>query len=111
MPTRPKRPCNHPGCSVLVDKGYCDKHKKKYDDSRKNTKETKFYNSSQWQRVRALKRKENPLCEQCEREGRITPAELVHHKKEVKEDWDSRFELENLESLCNACHERLHKRF
>ncbi|PAE58568.1 HNH endonuclease, partial [Bacillus licheniformis] len=36
------------------------------------------------------------------------PADMVHHIVEVKQDWSKRLDLSNLESLCNACHNKVH---
>ncbi|TWK49239.1 hypothetical protein CHCC20347_1522 [Bacillus paralicheniformis] len=33
---------------------------------------------------------------------------MVHHIVEVKQDWSKRLDLSNLESLCNACHNKVH---
>ena len=116
MPRRPLKPCRYPGCPALVDKGgYCEQHRqlesRRYEDGRKDTKERRFYNSAQWQKVRELKRRHDPLCEQCKREGKVVLADLVHHKAEVRQDWDKRLNLDCLESLCTSCHEKIHQRF
>nr|WP_279388960.1 HNH endonuclease [Baia soyae] len=34
---------------------------------------------------------------------------VLNHIVEVKEDWNKRLELSNLQSVCNACHNRIHK--
>lgn len=113
---KPMRPCNHIGCPELIRDGrYCEKHakekSKQYESGRKGTKERDFYNSAQWQRIRDLKRKRDPLCEVCLREGRVVIADLVHHNIEVKQDWSRRFDMGVLESVCTACHEKIHQRF
>jgi 5-methylcytosine-specific restriction protein A len=41
--------------------------------------------------------------------GILTPAEVVHHLVEVKEQWNLRLVLSNLESVCHGCHNREHK--
>lgn len=58
-----------------------------------------------WQKLRARKVVANPLCEECERHGRITITEEVHHiisfrglNDPLRLDWD------NLRSVCKACH-------
>lgn len=67
----------------------------------------KVYGSSRWQSVRRQYREEHPLCEACLRDGIITAATLVHHKIEIADGGDP-FDPENLESLCQACHNRVH---
>lgn len=92
---------------------YCEQHKQsvnQYYDKRIRDKQTiAFYHSLQWQRVReqALIR-DNYLCQRCLSDKRLTPAEMVHHKIEVKQDWSKRLMMDNLESLCQACHNKMH---
>ncbi|GHU82242.1 hypothetical protein FACS1894196_0250 [Clostridia bacterium] len=42
----------------------------------------------------------------CKKDDRLVPAELVHHKRKLTDggtnDWD------NLQSMCQVCHSRLH---
>ena len=72
---------------------------------RKATK--RFYSSSSWHRVRALQRKRHTLCERCERDGKVVVGQLVHHIVPI-EDGGARFHLDNLETLCHACHNKEH---
>jgi len=73
------------------------------------------YQDKRWLKLRNHKRRVNPLCERCESLNKITPMAEVHHivpfdtgntKEEIETlafDWD------NLESLCEPCHEIRHK--
>jgi len=117
MPKRLKKPCNYPFCSELVPDGqrFCDKHKtarrvedRKYKARRTDVAEQAFYKTERWRRLRAWKLQQNPLCEMCKAEGRTTPAVLVHHKLAIK-DGGELMSVENLMSLCQACHNRLHR--
>jgi len=57
-----------------------------------------------WRKIRKSKLATNPLCEACSRRGVVSVAALVHHK-----DHDQfNNSIDNLESLCNDCHERHH---
>ena len=113
MPTRPPAPCNYPGCDKLVaaGRGPCPLHKgvvrKAYDEARKRDPVTKFYGSSRWKRLRRHKLEITPLCEPCRRDGRVTPADTVHHKIEIR-DGGAQLDMGNLESICRACHNRAH---
>lgn len=40
---------------------------------------TEFYQSRRWRALRAMKLQQQPLCEECLRKGRMTPAEMVDH--------------------------------
>ena len=67
----------------------------------------KIYNTARWQKLRNYKKKRNPLCEECLRQGRLTPATLVDHIIPIEEGGPA-FDLENLQSLCSACHNKKH---
>ncbi len=120
MPNRPKRPCAYPGCRELVDRGYCEQHQhlaqqrkaessRHYDRHIRDDQARDFYQSVAWQAVRrqALVR-DHGLCQHCLKEGRITPAETVHHIIEIRRNWSLRLVLSNLVSLCLACHNKAH---
>ena len=82
-----------------------------------------IYNSREWKQLTILKKRVNPLCEQCIKDGEaigipggyVKSAECVHHiipietartKDEMRRlafDWN------NLMSLCKSCHARIHK--
>jgi 5-methylcytosine-specific restriction endonuclease McrA len=63
-----------------------------------------FYKSPPWRGTRACKLRLNPCCEDCERRGLVVVATQVHHKIDRKERPDLALDLDNLESLCAACH-------
>lgn len=63
-----------------------------------------FYSSANWRRLRAAHLAEHPLCAECERHERSTPASHVHHRRPVETHWPNRFDRGNLESLCPSCH-------
>ena len=59
-----------------------------------------------WRKVRARKLRHNPLCEQCLQQGYDTVATRVHHLAPFKGINDpARLDVNNLESLCKACHD------
>lgn len=73
-----------------------------------------FYSSSIWIKVRDLKRRLNPICEECERNNIITPYHTIDHIKPIAEggEW---LDLDNLQTLCDKCHrvktaKEVHKR-
>lgn len=117
--------CKHKGCINLTrnECGYCDEHKKEYDDRQQELKHKRnkiyninrdkdlynFYRSTRWRKIRevALVR-DNFLCQDCLKEKKIIQAEHVHHIKEVKDAWELRYDLDNLISLCQSCHNKRH---
>jgi 5-methylcytosine-specific restriction protein A len=105
MPRKPKRPCGHSGCPNLSDGYYCEQHRKEhakaYNRFNRDRNSNRKY-SGAWRKIRARFIQANPLCAECQRQGRFTPATEVHHIKPLSEggthDW------ENLMSLCHSCH-------
>lgn len=65
----------------------------------------KFYHSKAWRDLRALKIEQSPLCEECQRKGITTLAQVVDHIKPINEG-GAKLDMANLQSLCNPCHNR-----
>ena len=68
---------------------------------------TTVMNSARWQKLRRLKRANDPLCQPCKAEGLTVPAQQVHHIVAVKVDASLAYTLANLLSVCTSCHARL----
>lgn len=62
------------------------------------------YSTARWQRLRKVKLSAKPLCEDCERTGRITPASHVDHVKAISNGGAAFPAVEGLRSLCPSCH-------
>ena len=111
MPYKAIKPCACPGCPCLTRYRYCEKHArqeaKRYNRYDRDPDSYKRYGRA-WERIRAAFLSAYPLCQICKREGRLTPATLVHHKVKITDggtnDWN------NLQALCIECHGRLHSR-
>jgi 5-methylcytosine-specific restriction enzyme A len=116
MPSKPLKPCATIRCSNLTIDRYCEEHKeiqvkyqadryKHYDRTSRDKKAAAFYNSKEWERTRqqALIR-DNGLCLSCLMNKEITMADMVDHIVPIKIAWHLRTNLNNLQSLCNACH-------
>ncbi|WP_099157279.1 HNH endonuclease [Virgibacillus ndiopensis] len=112
-----KRPCAEVGCNNLTRNAYCETHYKSkqelnsdYNKYKRDPKTDGFYKTVAWRKARALAmERDNHLCQRCKRHKILRPAQMVHHKIEVKEDWSKRLDLDNLESLCHFCHNQIHK--
>lgn len=62
---------------------------------------------SDWERLRSRKIRTNPLCEECERQGLVVPAQDVDHIVPFEGRADpKRLDWSNLQSLCRSCHNR-----
>lgn len=113
---RALRPCGEPGCNQLTRTGYCEQHVRTSTDTRRvydanrTPKVKAFYQSKEWKQLRLMiLAQDNHLCQMCLKAGRVTRANTVHHKIEVRDDWSKRLSPENCESVCPACHNRIHK--
>lgn len=120
----PQRICAEPTCRARVDipQRYCEEHRghsdKQYNKHVRtndfNKKYNDFYHSTQWTKTRKAKLMEQPLCEVCLAQGRMTKADMVHHHKyELREPggWEHRLSLDNLQSICYACHNGIHHEY
>lgn len=72
-----------------------------------------FYTDSKWEKCRAAYFTHvGGLCERCKAEGRIVPGEIVHHKIHLSEENMSdptiAYNFDNLELLCQTCHNKEH---
>ena len=77
---------------------------------RYKTNYNRFYHSREWKELReeALER-DGYLCVECKKRGIITPANTVHHIKPLRIDQARALQLSNLETVCTACHNKLHR--
>ena len=66
---------------------------------------TGFYRSTAWRKLRAEQLRQQPLCECCLAHDRHTPARVVDHIRPVNHGGEP-LDIENLQSLCAACHNR-----
>ena len=108
MPSKPGRFCLHPGCAQRAARGnYCHVHaverRALYDsvyDTGRETPASRGYNG-QWRAIRAAKLAVTPFCELCG-----ATATVVHHIRPLRDGGTN--EPGNLQSLCAACHLRVH---
>lgn len=72
-----------------------------------------FYNSATWKNCKEeYLRSKGYLCERCLKQGKITPAKIVHHKIHLNPNNINNPEVaigfNNLEALCQDCHNKEH---
>lgn len=75
----------------------------------------RFYETPEWRRCKeAYLNKANHLCERCLAKGLYEPAKIVHHRVHLTEEnygnAQLMFGFDNLEALCQACHNDEHGR-
>lgn len=113
MATKSLKFCRHRGCGELTPNAYCEQHQAEHElrlqaaaaayDRGRGTSAQRGYDGA-WRRARDAWLRQHPLCERCQRQGIITVATLVHHKKGIRHG-GARLDSDNFESLCFDCHE------
>ena len=87
------------------------KHKQKT----KRDRYSKYYGSKQWHDLRNRYYSIHPICEVCERQGLIRPADHIHHKKRflsgINETakWRLLLNPTNLLAVCERHHKYAHE--
>lgn len=108
MPVKPKKPCGYPGCAALTNDLYCPEHKRLAQSQYNRygrTPEMKNRYNGMWPAIRRRFLVWHPLCECCQREGRITVATEVHHIRPLADG--GTHDDGNLMALCKPCHSRI----
>lgn len=107
MPRKPATPCSYPSCPQLTHSRYCAEHAKiaerNYRKYERDPEIDKRY-GREWRKVRARYVAEHPLCEQCQKDGRLTPTQEVHHILPLEHG--GTHDEANLRALCKPCHSR-----
>lgn len=101
MTTKARKYCASFPCRSMAEAGsaYCGEHRPP-----RAPKETDpFYLSVRWRRFRAWYLSKHPLCQQCEKEGRLTPARMVDHIVALKDGGAPTSEANSF-SICFKCH-------
>lgn len=95
----PSRPLLHraPG-------GRTKQERQRDHDQRRGSSTARGYDYA-WQKLRKLKLRTDPLCESCKPQGRVSLALEVDHKIRISERPDLRLDWDNLQSLCETCHD------
>lgn len=115
----PAHPCRWPTCVAYVRRPatYCDEHAddgrearrerdRFYDRHVRDPESKRFYDSAAWQRARATKLADRPVCERCER----VFAQHVHHRKPLADCTPAeRVDQRLLMSVCQPCHNAIEK--
>lgn len=108
-----KRPCAKAGCRRLALDGsrFCAEHqdedlkRKREVDKRRGSSSSRGYNSA-WTRASKIFLAQHPLCAECQRQGKVTPATEVDHIVPHKGDQALFWRTSNWQALCHSCHSR-----
>lgn len=100
-------PCAEPRCPEIIPdrEKYCEKHATLYPSHRHNERiqdRLPLYRTARWKKLRAYVLARSPLCQRCNTEA----ARVVHHVKPAREYPHLQWSLDNLEALCDRCHNR-----
>ena len=105
MPVSAPHPCGQPGCRALVRVGArCPEHTRKKEQER-GTSHQRGYDA-RWRKARLAYLRQHPLCVLCEKEKRITPAEVVDHVVDHKGDQRLFWDEANWRALCREHHDK-----
>ena len=110
MPNKPARPCRYPGCPHLTrhKTGYCDEHLRQtsqlYEKDRGSASARGY--DRRWQKYTRSFLAEHPLCTECQRQGRVTAAQVVDHIIPHRGDPELFWDTKNHQALCKPCHDR-----
>lgn len=62
------------------------------------------YGTALWARLRAQQLRDEPLCKYHNQMGEVVAATVVDHVKPHRGDRNLAFDSDNLQSLCEGCH-------
>lgn len=82
----------------------CPEHQRKREQER-GTSHQRGYDA-RWRKARLSYLKRHPLCVMCQDEGRVTPAEVVDHKKPHRGDTALFWSEGNWQPLCASHHNK-----
>ena len=105
VPRKPKRPCSQPGCPELTDHRFCPAHARAEDERYRTYQRDPAINKRydhRWRKIRNAYIQAHPLCEQCQTQGRVTPAQEVDHI--IPLERGGTHDEANLQALCKQCH-------
>ena len=106
MPYKPRRPCRYPGCPGFAEQGqvFCKDHVVWSGDRLRGSADARGYNA-EWRRARLAFLKRHPLCVECQKEGKLTPATVVDHIIPHRGDRKLFWDQSNWQPLCKECHD------
>lgn len=110
MPNKPKHACAISNCPNLVEwnERVCPAHKETgyiafVKAGEQRVQFQKMY-TERWARTSKAFLVKHPLCAECERQGRVTPATLTDHVIPHRGDYKLFWDHNNWQALCVNCH-------
>ena len=103
---RPSVYCAERGCSERVRRGPCRRHARERERARPNFDVRSWYHCARWEALKAQVRREQPLCDDCEREGMTVSGTQTDHTIPHQGDPDLFWNRGNLRNKCARHHAR-----
>jgi 5-methylcytosine-specific restriction protein A len=94
-------------CGAVIGAGGCGRCRKPVQSMTYKTTKQRGYGAD-WKDLSERYRAQYPLCEDCLKEGKVTPSSEVHHVIPISEQPSLRLTWTNLVALCNTCHSVRH---
>lgn len=95
------RPCAAPFCSALVSgRRFCEVHASRAAEGGRGTAHERGYDA-RWRAAREVYLAAHPLCVECKKQGRLTPARVVDHIVPHRGDQQLFWDESNWQSLCD----------
>jgi 5-methylcytosine-specific restriction protein A len=98
--------CYQPGCSVLVERGYCARHQVAREHTRGNYDVRRWYRTARWRTLRARVLGEELTCTGVNGTGCGQTTTDVDHRQPHGGDPVLFWTRLNLQAKCHACHSR-----
>ena len=105
----PSRLCSVPRCGKILPEGQlylegCTKctEREELNKPWARKERLRFYGTSKWQKLRAVKLAENPVCEYC---NEALAVEVDHVESAAANRPDLWYDWNNLKSTCKRCHQ------
>ena len=106
MPSKPPRPCRHPGCPALTREGWCEQHRPSCKRRRSADYHGWYFLPIWTKKLRPEQMLREPFCAECRKRGVRTPATVADHIRPHRGDWKLFTDPANLQSLCASCHSK-----
>lgn len=105
----PQRLCSQPRCGKLLPEGErylpgcakCDQRQELDKPWGRKEERLRFYGTVRWQKIRAVKLAEDPVCQGCKHALAEEVDHIVPATADNPRGW---FDWDNLQSLCKPCH-------
>jgi 5-methylcytosine-specific restriction endonuclease McrA len=94
-------------CGQVVGRDGCGTCRKPTQSMTYKTTKQRGYGAD-WKQLSERYRAHYPLCEDCLKQGKVTPSSEVHHIVPIAVDQSQRLTWTNLVALCNTCHDGRH---